>query len=47
MVLAPGRFSTTTDCLSSVDRCVARVRASTSTEPPGAYGAMSLMGLLG
>ena len=47
VVPAPGRFSTTTLCLSSVDRCCASSRATTSTGEPGVNGAIILIGRAG
>ena len=47
VVPAPGRFSTTTLCLSWVERCCASSRATTSTGEPGVNGAIIRIGRAG
>src|SRR5688572_2836643 len=44
---APGRLSISTCCPSTSDRRGAKMRSSTSVEPPGAYGTMMRIGLAG
>src|SRR5436309_1028244 len=44
---APGRFSTTTDWPHCLETASPRVRVSTSTAPPAAYGTKICTGLVG
>ncbi|MNU02435.1 hypothetical protein D3C72_2461390 [compost metagenome] len=47
MPLAPGRFSTTTDCFSASPSFCEIRRATTSVPPPGGNGTTMRIGLLG
>src|ERR687892_269980 len=47
VLLAPPRFSTTTDCLKRSPRCCDTSRATRSAPPPGEYGTITFRLLFG